>query len=252
MFWGKHHVGMITDDKLVTAADMAGASPLLGPVVFGALFERTIENGDGTFRGFQPRVLAYKFRVKVEEVERLIAAFVELGIVAGERLVNWAKRQGAAAIEAGLAAAKSVDRAITKSAERMRRKRERDAAAHRQGELFTAAAKEASHRPVTASHPGVTCDATASLPPAPPTRDIYKNTPQKPPQGGARSARMQIAEREGEGVQGEILMPLDGGRRRPVLDRPPRMTERERRRIAYHAMLANWVARVEAAGGLAA
>jgi len=160
MFWGKHHVGMITDDKLVTAADMAGASPLLGPVVFGALFERTIENGDGTFRGFQPRVLAYKFRVKVQEVERLIAAFVELGIVAGERLVNWAKRQGAAA--AAASAAQKMERTVSKATERVRRFRATRREAARQGDLFGRVSSGVS--PVT---PPVSRNA----PPAPPYKD---------------------------------------------------------------------------------
>lgn len=92
--WGKHFIGMISDDKFLAAADIAEVNPLLPPVVFSALFERAIENHDaGSFAGFQPRALAAKFRVAVEEVERVIAAFAELAIVAGGRLVNWVKRQ---------------------------------------------------------------------------------------------------------------------------------------------------------------
>ncbi len=44
--WGKYLIGMISDDKFLAAADLAGVNPPI-PLVFCALFERAIENHDG-------------------------------------------------------------------------------------------------------------------------------------------------------------------------------------------------------------
>ena len=141
MQWAKHYVGMVTDDKFAAAAEIAAVGPLLPPVLFSALFERAAENGDGSITGFQPRVFAVKFKVSVEEVGRTLAAFAELALVAGDRLANWVKRQGAAAAET----VRTVTQKITgvtrvtgrrSSAPRMRKLREKQRQASRQGELL--------------------------------------------------------------------------------------------------------------------
>jgi hypothetical protein len=125
MQWAKHYVGMVTDDKFAAAADIAAVNPLLPPVLFSALFERAIENGDGTIAGFQPRVFAAKFRVELDEVGRTLAAFAELAIVVGDRIINWTKRQGQAAIAGVASNLNKVARKLSTPRTRKHRARER-------------------------------------------------------------------------------------------------------------------------------
>jgi hypothetical protein len=125
MLWAKHYVGMVTDDKFAAAADIAAVNPLLPPVLFSALFERAIENGDGTIAGFQPRVFAAKFKVGLDEVGRTLAAFAELAIVVGDCIVNWTKRQGQAAIVGVASNVNKVARKLSTPRTRKHRARER-------------------------------------------------------------------------------------------------------------------------------
>ena len=141
MLWAKHYVGMVTDDKFAAAAEIAAVSPLLPPVLFSSLFERAAENGDGTITGFQPRVFAAKFRVGLDEVTRTLAAFAELAIVVADRLVNWAKRQGVAAVDAVKTAVAKVHGATARRVSTPRVRKHR----HRQGELLLPIAGALKH-----------------------------------------------------------------------------------------------------------
>jgi hypothetical protein len=217
MLWAKHYVGMVTDDKFAAAADIAAVNPLLPPVLFSALFERAIENGDGTIAGFQPRVFAAKFRVGLDEVARTLAAFAELAIIAGDCLANWTKRQGQAAV----AAAQEVKRKVTAGAERMRRYRRRKRQDDRQGEFFA----EASHppSPVTPiqSDQQVAPPVTAPSPHSPlKDSDFPRGSPQPPTAWGARQSRRQEGTNpralglNPRAQQRGLLLPFAGGRDR--------------------------------------
>ena len=177
---------------------------------------------DGSLAGFDLEEVAAGTDYPLEELQRIWDAFIAKAIVIGDQLRNWVTHQGAAAIEASHAAAQATARALSTSAERMRRKRQRDHELARQGEMF------ASHQASQASHPPVTCDASADLPPAPPSREYIKNTPCSPPGGTARSARMQIVPRaeSRQALQGEILLPMAGRR-------PRRLTAREQRQAEF-------------------
>lgn len=133
MQWGKHYVGMVSDPKHDAAAKIAGVPKWMPRILWDSLFERAVENGDGTISGFQPIVFAAQFDVALDDVQRVLSAFIELAMLAGERLLNWAKRQGRAASEAVAAApAQRVSSAVL----RQRRYAEKKRAHGLQGSLM--------------------------------------------------------------------------------------------------------------------
>ena len=125
--WCKLYPHALTDPLWLAVADDAGTSPGLVGATFVELLTWTTEHApdSGSIAGFDPRVWAAWMRVKVDEIERIIASLRNFGRLAGDTIANWLKRQGQAAI----AAARSVSTPRT----RKFRAKERD---RRQGELL--------------------------------------------------------------------------------------------------------------------
>jgi len=78
----------------LAVADMAGSSPALAWHTFSAALAYANEQPNrGSIAGFNPQIVASFCRVAVDEVRRVIQALRELGILLGERIAKWTKRQ---------------------------------------------------------------------------------------------------------------------------------------------------------------
>jgi hypothetical protein len=143
--WCKLYPHALTDPLWLAVADDAGTSPGLVGATFVELLTWTTEHAPdtGSIAGFDSRVWAAWLRIAPEAVEGIIASLRKFGRIVGDTIANWAKRQGQA-----------VTRAISASAQRMRRHRakRRD---ERQGNLLLPIGGGASHR----ASPSVTGDA---------------------------------------------------------------------------------------------
>jgi hypothetical protein len=96
--WFKHYHGAATDAKFLAAADIAGADPLAAFATYSYALEYASEHEDrGSLAGFNPQVIASFYRRSVDEIERILQAFRDLGMIAGDRIADWAERQGCAA-----------------------------------------------------------------------------------------------------------------------------------------------------------
>jgi hypothetical protein len=90
----------------------------------------------GSFEGFDLRVWAAWAEVSVDLIEKVIKGLREFGLVVGNAIANWTKRQGAAAAKH---APGGEQGAVSAGAQRMRRYRKRKAEDSRQGEFAFAA-----------------------------------------------------------------------------------------------------------------
>jgi hypothetical protein len=116
--------------------------------VFMKLCKRASENDDrGSIVGFDEWGEAAYLDIAVEEVRRIVQAIREIGMLAGDRIARWAKRQGAAA-------AKLAQPTVSAGAVRTRRWRQKKKLDPRQQEMFYTFPGGAAS-PVTgdASHP---------------------------------------------------------------------------------------------------
>jgi hypothetical protein len=235
--WFKHYHGAATDPKFLAAADIACSDPALAFAAFGCALEYASKNPDrGSLAGFNPQIVASFYRRSLDEVRRLLAAFAELGMIVGERVAKWAKRQGAAAVK--------LATAVSSGATRQRRYRARRAAAEREPELpgLAAASVTEGATPVT---PGVTERVTSA---ADRDREQELIPPRGgPPQGGATRARFNqsttgsrtsaagtsAAEAMTTGGpaphQISMLLPIDG----EIIDEPFYRHRRNRRRSPH-------------------
>jgi hypothetical protein len=229
--WFKLYHEALDDPKFLGIADRIMSRP--GDVfhVFLKLLKRASENDErGSIGGFDEWGEAAWLRITVEEVRRIIGAIRDIGMITGDQITRWAKRQGAAA-------AKLARATISAGAERTRRYRARKAAAAKEPELpFGSPAEES----VT-----VTIEASLGASHSPVDRESdQERIPPGPPNGGRATVPIF-----GKPRQGEILMPIRGGRQ----DGRRRETARERRDREWKEGLAAIVlARRMARDGVAA
>lgn len=195
--WYKRFHGTWKDPKFKAAAVIAGATRCETLSVWDAILDESSESEQrGTIIKVDRRIIAAGLDLAIELVERIWDSFVELGMISGERIAAWLKRQGAAAEK--LAA--RVKTNVSAAAERTRRYRARKAEAVREPELpfsdrvtrSVTVTLEASH---AASHPPVDIDSDKERPP-------------RPPMGGPPTVSIE----RGGLKQVEILMPISGGR----------------------------------------
>jgi hypothetical protein len=279
----------VEDPKFLRVADMTGAVTGTVQGCFTSAMAVAQKNGDGSLEGLDFERIAWYQRVPVELVQAIFDAFVKIGIIAGEQLTNWLKRQGAAVVEIARKAAREVQeavvtnttqvqRAVANSTERVRRHRQNQAQQQRQGDLFrgtpspdrSACTTVSPERftPAKAFHRGVSSTLHDHENPhhnndvpdfgETPLDKIREDeiSPLSPPRG-ARSAGLQNGASSqlvpASPLQGEILMPMRGGRDRSrgaPMSRRDRMREEGLRRLANVA--ARWAAEEEAGHGRAA
>jgi hypothetical protein len=93
--WLKHHHGAASDPKWLAVADMAGSTPANVWSIFSWALEYASERADrGSIAGLNPQVIASFYRFATAEVRQVLAALKEIGVLVGDRISNWAKRQG--------------------------------------------------------------------------------------------------------------------------------------------------------------
>lgn len=97
MPWLKLFNGAHTDPLFPALADMAGSTPGAALGVYFQLCEFANEHDDrGSIAGWERIVpiMASYLRVSIDEVKRIVGALAELGKLAADRIVAFAKRQG--------------------------------------------------------------------------------------------------------------------------------------------------------------
>jgi hypothetical protein len=146
--WFKLYHEALDDPKFCGIADRIQSRP--GDVfhVFLKLLKRASENEDrGSLVGFDDWGEAAWLRIPVEEVRRIVEAIRDIGMIVGDRIAKWAKRQGAAA-------AKLAQAPVSAAAQRTRRWRQKKARDPRQQEmLFAISGGAPSHASPVASRP---------------------------------------------------------------------------------------------------
>jgi hypothetical protein len=96
--WFKLWHEALDDPKFLGIADRIQSK--VGDVfhVFLKLLKRASENDErGSIAGFDEWGEAAYLRIPVEEVRRIVEAIRDIGMIVGDRIARWAKRQGAAA-----------------------------------------------------------------------------------------------------------------------------------------------------------
>jgi hypothetical protein len=169
--WYKRFHGTAFDPKFKAAAIEARSTRVTAVAVWDATLELASEHEDrGSVSNINLSVIAAGLDLVEDEVRRIWDAFIRLGMIVGERVAKWAKRQGAAA--------KKLAEAVKPGTIRQRRYRARRAVAESEPEL-------PGLNSVTAVTPGVTEGITVT--PDSETEQINKNkrgTPLYPPLAG--------------------------------------------------------------------
>jgi hypothetical protein len=96
MRWFKLFNEASLDPKWLAIADLAGSSPAIASATFFRMLGFANEQPErGSIAGFERElpVLASFYRVTIDELRRVWAAIAELGMLAGDRIANWSKRQ---------------------------------------------------------------------------------------------------------------------------------------------------------------
>jgi len=123
--WLKLWIGTADDPKLRAAARMAGCHKAIAVNAWIAALEYAGEHQDrGSVKGLLPEVLAEICDTTREIAVRLFQAFRELGMLLGERIAKWTKRQ-----------TDKPERPRTANAEAVARCRQRKAEKDAQGAL---------------------------------------------------------------------------------------------------------------------
>lgn len=200
MDWYKRYRGTAFDPKFKAVALSAGSTRCNALAVWDATLEFASEHDDrGSVVGLNSLVVASGLDLAVDEVNRILAGFVALGMIAADRIAKWAKRQGVAV------AAATAAPILSAAARRTRRYRQRKAEGAREPELpFSQSVTEG----VTGVTEGVTRPVTA-------TTDLdsdKKVTPPGPPQRGVPPGSALTRGGSTNARQVEILMPIQGGR----------------------------------------
>jgi hypothetical protein len=129
MLWYKRFHGTAYDPKFTVAGEESGSTHCNALAIWDALLETTSENEDdrGSLAKLDFRVVAAGLHLAVDEVRRIWDAFVSLGMIAGERVAKWAKRQGAVVAK--------VVKPVSDGAKRQRAYRRRKKEDARQGQF---------------------------------------------------------------------------------------------------------------------
>ena len=258
--WYKRFHGTAYDPKFTAAGLEAQSTHCNALGVWDALLETTSDREEdrGSLANVDLRVVAAGLRLGLEEVKRIWSAFVSLGMIVGERVAQWAKRQGAAAIK--------LAQAVSPAAVRQRRYRARRAAAGLEPEL---PGLESVTEAVTGVTPGVTQRVTSA---AEEETDRDKIPPRGgPPQGGTARARFNRSTGSRTSTAGttaaeamtwgrpaphqiDMLLPIDGEiideqfyrYRRPRRKSPHQTLHEAAIRVGLRAQLARDLARGQA------
>lgn len=196
--WYKRFHGTAFDPKFKAVAIEAGSTRCNALAVWDAVLEMSSDSGQrGTVLGLDARVIAAGLDLAIEEVRRIWDGFVALGMIAGEHIAAWAKRQGAAA--------KAAEKVVSAGAKRIARHRQRKAQAAREPELPGLAAS--AIETVTS---GVTSGVTSAT-------DLDSDEERIPPGAPPRGAPPDLAltrlrKGNADRRQVEILMPIQGGK----------------------------------------
>src|SRR5262249_3029670 len=98
--WYKRFHGTWKDPKFKAAAVIAGTTRCEALSVWDAILDESSESEHrGTIQNVDRRVIAAGLDLAVDVVNRIWDAFVSLGMIAGEQIAAWAKRQGAAVLK---------------------------------------------------------------------------------------------------------------------------------------------------------
>lgn len=268
--WTKIYENALTDEKYLAIAGDTGASRLLIGATFTKLLLYTGAHhpDTGSCAGFDLRVWAAWAEAPAALVERVIVGLREYGLLAGNAIANWAKRQGAAVVAAAhlaKTAASEAEAVITAAARRTRRWRQKKKRDPRQQEMFFTisggapggapggaqtpqqASPEASPRASPqASHP-VTRRHPEASPRGPDREEItVRESPLEAPPAGEPHPLYEITD---GGI--EILPPLGSPRyaRRRRSSRPTKAELIEAGRARSHQA---WMERAQMAGGVGA
>jgi hypothetical protein len=95
MDWFRSHHGAPTDPKWLTIGRRARVRPGDVAAIVWALLDHASQNEDdrGSIAGFDVEALADFYQYDVEQIEAVVAALVDKGIIAGNRFSAWGKRQ---------------------------------------------------------------------------------------------------------------------------------------------------------------
>ena len=259
--WYKRFHGTAYDPKFTAAGLEAQSTHCNALGVWDALLETTSDREEdrGSLANVDLRVVAAGLRLGLEEVKRIWSAFVSLGMIVGERVAQWAKRQGAAAAK--------LAKPVSAAAQRMRRYRRRKADDDRQGAFsFTEAGVTEG---VTRVTPGVTQGVTSAVEEE---TDRDRIPPRgAPPQGGSARARFDRSPGRRTSTAGttaaeamtwgrpaphqiDMLLPIDGEiideqfyrYRRPRRKSPHQTLHEAAIRVGLRAQLARDLARGQA------
>jgi hypothetical protein len=241
--WLKHHHGAALDAKWLAVADMAGSTPANVWSIFSGALEYASEQAErGSIAGLNPQILASFYRIAVDEVRHVLTALKQIGVLVGDRITNWAKRQGTSL--------GSPARPVSAGALRTRRWRRNKTADARQGslDLGQPAAVVTMTQGVTR---GVTDPVTSAAerdrdreiphPPNPPLAeggpgDLINHQRQERGTGNAAAVEQPVAVPR---HQITLLMPIAGGADdRAAGGRQHRETARQRRRREYDEAVA--------------
>jgi hypothetical protein len=174
MLWYKRFHGTAYDPKFTAAGVEAGSSHCNALGVWDALLETTSEQEEdrGSLANIDLRIVAAGLHLALDEVRRIWSAFVDLGMIEGQRVAKWAKRQGARVAAAA--------EAVSAAALRTRRWRQKKARDPRQREMLFEISGGAAETPAKASAGASPRPSRASHPVTPPSPDAAESDPDLP------------------------------------------------------------------------
>jgi hypothetical protein len=98
--WLKLWIEDMDDDRFEVAADVARSTRAAVWSAYSRLLRLANKNEDrGSIAGLHPLAIASWCQVPLDEIQRIIEAFTELGIIAGDRLADWEARQQCEKVE---------------------------------------------------------------------------------------------------------------------------------------------------------
>jgi hypothetical protein len=201
--WTKVYENALTDIKYLAIADKTGAPRLLIGATFTELllYTGTHHPDTGSFEGFDVRVWARWAEASVELIERVLEGLREFGLLVGNAIANWAKRQGKNSIA-------GAEKVVSDGALRQRRYRARKAE-----ETCRAQSEECAQPPgpnPETHHPGC---ASRELQEASPSVTL-----------GVTAGITVTVEEEGEALETEVVLKNDEvlpGRCAPLCEPQP-------------------------------